>query len=723
MLFLSASTIKHQTSITKSKHMSIFLCYYQSDTSKSAALHHSALSVGGIDQVIVYDDKHPLISTLKKKASTTLNFAWGYWKSYIIHYTLFQNCKEGDIVIYCDENYRFTGSVRPYVDALLSGKKDTLLFKDVGNAKQSQFCKQDCFDAMSCHGEEYMNAYEITSDFQIYRKTETSLQFVSKYVEFCSDPKTMDTIYRAPNGPDFEIHHHDQAVLTNLRTKQRDRVLVMELPVQDQDALSSILDTPPTMKIPRTVVVTPTTGTKDLRKCIQSVQEQTLLGVVHLIVVDGPEHVEKVEAILEPFKNKMPLHTMVLPFNAGANGWLGHRIYASMANLLDYDYIAYLDEDNFYDPDHLELMHKMVVRHNLDWTFSLRKIIDGNGNVLTVDNCESLGNMSHTVLSWDDFLVDTSCYFLIPKVAQAIAPYWMHTARNGEIEADRSVCRFLLNHPTFKGKGVPKYTLNYMVAQRSDSVQADFFMKGNAIFKNDFAAKPTVYIFLENEQTTQRFVVEPQPGGSADLVRGLASTYNLVNGYAMKHRIPTGSTVLGMMLKDVPPAFARKDLRRIVYPMPSASLSTASTDHVLKLFHIPETAVGRDVVFTKNDCPVAEKYMQHLKDVTAMELVEYENFTFALVGDSRDRMYDALMAGCIPIYKVDALPIKDVYIDLNKFKTSKALQKHLDNLSIGKIQEMRSKVLEKRHEVLRDILPLKFSERFDALYHKNSSVE
>jgi len=85
--------------------MTIFLSYYQSDASKSAALHHSALSVGGIDQVIVYDEKHPLIATLKKKASTTLKFEWGFWRSYIIHYTLFQQAKDGDIVIYCDENH------------------------------------------------------------------------------------------------------------------------------------------------------------------------------------------------------------------------------------------------------------------------------------------------------------------------------------------------------------------------------------------------------------------------------------------------------------------------------------------------------------------------------------------------------------------------------------------------------------------------------------------
>ena len=52
--------------------------------------------------------------------------------------------------------------------------------------------------------------------------------------------------------------------------------------------------------------------------------------------------------------------------------------------LLDYDYIAYLDENNFYDRDHLELMYNLVVKDKLDWTFSLRKIIDTEGKRLVV---------------------------------------------------------------------------------------------------------------------------------------------------------------------------------------------------------------------------------------------------------------------------------------------------------------------------------------------------
>jgi len=66
-------------------------------------------------------------------------------------------------------------------------------------------------------------------------------------------------------------------------------------------------------------------------------------------------------------------------------------------------------------------------------------------------------------------------------------------------------------------------------------------------------------------------------------------------------------------------------------------------------------------------------------------------------------MYDALMAGCIPLYYGDDLADipKDIYIDIKKFNMSNSLKKHLQSLTIQKIQEMRERVMEKRGEVLR----------------------
>ncbi len=45
-------------------------------------------------------------------------------------------------------------------------------------------------------------------------------------------------------------------------------------------------------------VVTPTTGTPELRQAIASVQAQTYKDLEHYIVVDGPNHQAKVDAIV-----------------------------------------------------------------------------------------------------------------------------------------------------------------------------------------------------------------------------------------------------------------------------------------------------------------------------------------------------------------------------------------------------------------------------------------
>ena len=89
-----------------------------------------------------------------------------------------------------------------------------------------------------------------------------------------------------------------------------------------------------------------------------------------------------------------------------------------------------------------------------------------------------------TCLNSSDYLVDTNCYFFNrEKVAVKISPVWYGKARQpNEMERDRAVCLFLKHN--FKNySGTNKFTLNYRVAGRSDSVQAEFFLRGNQIKK------------------------------------------------------------------------------------------------------------------------------------------------------------------------------------------------------------------------------------------------
>ena len=233
----------------------------------------------------------------------------------------------------------------------------------------------------------------------------------------------------------------------------------------------------------KVAVITPTIGTKHLVHNLRSVTEQTYDNVDHIVVVDGPSCVSAVNRILEDtsWNNKKVLK---LPENTGAEGYNGHRIYGAVSFLTSADYVIFLDEDNWIEPNHIETLVKAVKGY--DWAFSFRKIIDQEGKYVCNDDCENLG-LWPTVLSNDEYFVDVGCYFLPTKIAVQLSPIWYRRARHPEEqpEVDRLLMHVLRQNNT-KYNATRQYTLNYRVGNRSDSVRADFFLRGNEIMKQKY---------------------------------------------------------------------------------------------------------------------------------------------------------------------------------------------------------------------------------------------
>ena len=142
------------------------------------------------------------------------------------------------------------------------------------------------------------------------------------------------------------------------------------------------------------------------------------------------------------------------------------------------DYHIWLDDDNVLEPDHIEKLVKLVQEKNLDWAYSLRKIIDKDGKVLCLDDCESLG-MWHSILHPQDFFVDVNCYFVKKQVAVGMSPVWYRKFREpGQMEIDRAIAHVLMNN-NLKFDCSRDYTVKYRVGNTGLSVQADFFLQGN----------------------------------------------------------------------------------------------------------------------------------------------------------------------------------------------------------------------------------------------------
>jgi len=223
------------------------------------------------------------------------------------------------------------------------------------------------------------------------------------------------------------------------------------------------------------VVITPTIGSDKLRDTIESVLKQTYRNLTHLIVVDGDEFADKASSVWAEYMNPDyvdKIRVMILPYNTGAKGFYGHRIYAGIPHLINADYIFFLDEDNWYDPDHVRSLVEVLDRGN-DFAYSLRKIYNPDKSYICDDNCEALGKWPIYFSHKDpQYLVDTSSFAFEREFLQKTCHLW-HSGWGGDRRYLYSVMQ------QAKWDTNRKHTLCYRLDGNPGSVNADFFIRGN----------------------------------------------------------------------------------------------------------------------------------------------------------------------------------------------------------------------------------------------------
>jgi glycosyltransferase involved in cell wall biosynthesis len=224
-------------------------------------------------------------------------------------------------------------------------------------------------------------------------------------------------------------------------------------------------------------VIIPTTGSKELRDAIESVLNQTYPTQCY-VVADGKESTGRVSAIVSDYAGNKNLHVAYLPINVGANGFYGHRVYAAFTHLVNTDYVLYLDQDNWFDANHVKTCVDTIEKDNLDWSYSLRAIVDKDKKNLAFDNCESLGRWP--VFSNDYHHIDTNCYCVKTSVAIRLANAW-----HGGWGQDRAWFQTLSQYfPMYNTTG--KYTVNYRIGGNEGSVKKEFFDYGNKIMNERY---------------------------------------------------------------------------------------------------------------------------------------------------------------------------------------------------------------------------------------------
>ena len=130
-----------------------------------------------------------------------------------------------------------------------------------------------------------------------------------------------------------------------------------------------------------------------LRQCHESVLHQTY-SCRHILVSDGHP--------ASFFDNSPNIEHIKLPAANADNGNTPRAIGGMFAEHNGFDAVAYLDADNWYDPDHIETMLAACEANPTPLVASKRKFCDLQGNPLPVTEKDEETN-NH---------VDTSCWLI-----------------------------------------------------------------------------------------------------------------------------------------------------------------------------------------------------------------------------------------------------------------------------------------------------------------------
>jgi glycosyltransferase involved in cell wall biosynthesis len=222
-------------------------------------------------------------------------------------------------------------------------------------------------------------------------------------------------------------------------------------------------------------VVTSTQGRNTICQALESVRKQTYKGKVrHYVFAHGQPHHVKVDILLEDYPY---VEGVYLPNANGGNGYAMAPVFAMAPYVIEEDVICFLDDDNWYEPDHIESLVGMIEAHNLDWAYSLRKIVDNEGKFICEDNCESLGCIPNAT---GHYLVDNSCYVVRADVARRHSHAWYVP-----VTSDRNFQAALMHAKHTTGT-TGKHSVNYRIStDGSGGMTAEKFINNNEYMKQN----------------------------------------------------------------------------------------------------------------------------------------------------------------------------------------------------------------------------------------------
>lgn len=227
-------------------------------------------------------------------------------------------------------------------------------------------------------------------------------------------------------------------------------------------------------------VVIPTVLRPHLIPALRSIFAQKFAGRIHILV--GIDAHRGDLSVIDAACAHRPSHCTVQVFWPGyststRHGGLtppgdGGALRCVLSFLANSPYVAYLDDDNWWAPNHLTLLRGAV--EQAEWGFSLRWFVHPESRrPICLDTWESVGPGQGKFNKLFGGFVDPSC-LMINKQACSRAPLWWNfPLRDDPMSADRNVFHHLSHNHKWHGTGQPSvfYTLNVNDPIHTERVQ------------------------------------------------------------------------------------------------------------------------------------------------------------------------------------------------------------------------------------------------------------
>ena len=185
----------------------------------------SAIKVGKVDKYYSYKPEDIDINFKNKnKDILTRKRGNGYWiwKPYFILKTLKDKLNIGDYLIYTDSAILYLDNVEKIIKFMISKNEDIWAIRT--KYLERQYSKRDAFILLDVDSSIYADTYQYMAGIQIYKKTEFSINFVEKLLNYSTDKRIITddpNTQGLPNYKGFIDNRHDQTILSLLTKKLR----------------------------------------------------------------------------------------------------------------------------------------------------------------------------------------------------------------------------------------------------------------------------------------------------------------------------------------------------------------------------------------------------------------------------------------------------------------------------------------------------------------------